>query len=101
MFTDKQGNSRELTNEEWAEFKKQNPVVAGYIENPDSIPKEKIENELSMEGWEDVASQILNNLWKLKGGTIFHKPVDPVLLRIPDYFSVIKEPMDFSTIKVN
>jgi hypothetical protein len=92
VFTDKQGHSRELTNEEWAEFKKQHPVVAGYIENPDSIPRDKIEGEMAMEGWEDVASQILNNLWKLKGAAIFHKPVDPVMLRIPDYFSVIKEP---------
>ena len=29
------------------------------------------------------------------------KPVDPVALNIPDYFDVIKNPMDFSTIKVS
>eukprot|EP00833_Pecoramyces_ruminatium_P005397 jgi/Orpsp1_1/1179429/evm.model.c7180000069315.1 len=29
----------------------------------------------------------------------FLKPVDPVLLNIPDYFTVIKHPMDLSTIK--
>ncbi len=35
----------------------------------------------------------VNNAW------IFHKPVDPHELEIPDYFDVIKNPMDFSTIK--
>jgi len=29
----------------------------------------------------------------------FHKPVDPVSLGLPDYFEVIKEPMDMSKIK--
>ena len=29
----------------------------------------------------------------------FHEPVDPVKLCIPDYFDVIKNPMDMSTIK--
>ena len=29
----------------------------------------------------------------------FHKPVDPVQLGLPDYFDVIKQPMDMSTIK--
>ena len=29
----------------------------------------------------------------------FHKPVDPVALGLPDYFDVIKEPMDMSKIK--
>eukprot|EP00742_Colponemidia_sp_Colp-10_P005704 GILJ01006097.1.p1 GENE.GILJ01006097.1~~GILJ01006097.1.p1 ORF type:complete len:537 (-),score=91.50 GILJ01006097.1:91-1701(-) len=29
----------------------------------------------------------------------FHEPVDPIGLGIPDYFEVIKRPMDFSTIR--
>ena len=41
----------------------------------------------------------MNSLWKAKDAELFHKPVDPVELGIPDYFSIIKEPMDFSTIK--
>jgi hypothetical protein len=100
VFTDRSGNSRELTTEEWEQFKRDYPVVAGYIENPDSIPKDKLEEDNTLEGWESVASQILNNLWKFKGAQIFHKPVDPIRLGIPDYPKVIKQPMDFSTIKV-
>jgi hypothetical protein len=38
-------------------------------------------------------------LWKLKDSEIFHRPVDPVELGIPDYPDIIKNPMDFSTIK--
>lgn len=99
VFTDKQGNSRELTTEEWEQFKKNYPTVAGYIENPDSIPREKLENEADLQGWESVAGEIMNNLWRMKGGQYFHKPVDAVRLNIPDYPHVIKNPMDFSTIK--
>ena len=29
----------------------------------------------------------------------FHEPVNPILLQLPDYFDVIKRPMDLSTIK--
>ncbi|VVB08162.1 unnamed protein product [Arabis nemorensis] len=32
-------------------------------------------------------------------GWLFNKPVDPVKLKIPDYFSVISKPMDLGTIK--
>ena len=35
---------------------------------------------------------------KHKYAYIFAKPVDPVALNIPDYFDVVKRPMDFGTI---
>jgi hypothetical protein len=41
----------------------------------------------------------MQTLWKFKDSEIFHKPVDPVELGIPDYPDIIKNPMDFSTIK--
>ena len=40
------------------------------------------------------------NLFKIKDSELFHMPVDIVLLGIPDYFDIIKKPMDFSTVKV-
>lgn len=41
----------------------------------------------------------MQKLWKANQAWIFHKPVDPEELEIPDYFEVITKPMDFSTIK--
>lgn len=37
----------------------------------------------------------------MKGSFIFHVPVDPIKLGIEDYFDIIKQPMDFGTIKNN
>ena len=36
---------------------------------------------------------------KHKYAWVFGKPVDPVALHIPDYFDIIKNPMDFGKIK--
>lgn len=41
---------------------------------------------------------ILKQLMKLKDATPFLKPVDPIALKCPDYFNIIKVPMDFGTI---
>lgn len=44
---------------------------------------------------------ILKELSKQPLSIYFNDPVDPVKLNIPDYFTIIKEPMDFSTIRKN
>ncbi|KAL7212668.1 hypothetical protein ACSBR2_015365 [Camellia fascicularis] len=44
-------------------------------------------------------SSILKQLMTHPSGWVFNHPVDPVKLNIPDYFSVISEPMDLGTIK--
>jgi hypothetical protein len=46
-------------------------------------------------------SDILKHLQKHAHAIWFRDPVDPIKLGIPDYFDVIKEPMDFSTIQFN
>ncbi|XP_073142033.1 transcription factor GTE10-like [Henckelia pumila] len=43
---------------------------------------------------------LLKNLMKQKNAWIFNKPVDIVESNIPDYFTVIKHPMDLGTVKV-
>jgi len=45
-----------------------------------------------------VCSLIVKTLERHPNSIPFLKPVDPVALNIPDYFNVIKHPMDFSTI---
>ena len=45
------------------------------------------------------ARECFTQVRKHKYAWVFGKPVDPVALHIPDYFDIIKEPMDFGTIK--
>lgn len=47
----------------------------------------------------DLCSHILNDICKHEFSYPFLKPVDPISLNVPDYFDVIKEPMDLSTVK--
>ncbi|CAI8597550.1 unnamed protein product [Vicia faba] len=42
---------------------------------------------------------LLNRLMSHQFGWVFNKPVDPVALNIPDYFNVIRHPMDLGTVK--
>ncbi|GMI42377.1 hypothetical protein TrCOL_g11584, partial [Triparma columacea] len=42
---------------------------------------------------------ILSNIQKHQFGWVFNQPVDPVELNLPDYFEIIKRPMDLGTIK--
>ena len=49
--------------------------------------------------WISLAFKALNACWKCKGGYYFHDPVDPASFGLDDYFDVIKQPMDFGTIK--
>lgn len=51
------------------------------------------------ECWDKVAKRLLNQLWRVNSSKIFHEPVNAEKLNIPDYFEVIKNPTDFSTIK--
>ena len=42
---------------------------------------------------------MISTLWKFNQSWVFHDPVDPAKDNVPDYFNVIKNPMDFGTIK--
>ena len=42
---------------------------------------------------------ILETLFNMDEGVWFREPVDPEKEKIPDYFDVIKNPMDLGTIK--
>ncbi|TVU02162.1 hypothetical protein EJB05_52358 [Eragrostis curvula] len=46
-----------------------------------------------------LCGKILRKLMDHKGCWLFNKPVDPVLYGIPDYFDVIRNPMDLGTVK--
>ncbi|CAA3004359.1 transcription factor GTE12 [Olea europaea subsp. europaea] len=42
---------------------------------------------------------ILRSLMEHPHGIAFNQPVDPVKLKVPDYFSIVTKPMDLGTIK--
>ena len=91
-----------LTDEEIKIFKEEHEDIYKYLvdENERQKLKETADKSLLyFESWEKQAKKLINLLWKVKGAYLFHKPVDPEELGIPDYFQVIKNPMDFSTIK--
>jgi hypothetical protein len=47
----------------------------------------------------DWAASILERIMEQDYAWVFSKPVDPVLLEIPDYFNVILHPMDLGTVR--
>ena len=99
-FTE-EGKTR-LTNEEYNNFKNDYQDILNLLNNKSELELLEINADKRLkdtEGWEKVAKKVLNSLWKIKDAAIFHRPVDPIELNIPDYFTIIKNPMDFSTIK--
>ncbi|KAI2517888.1 bromodomain testis associated, partial [Homo sapiens] len=42
---------------------------------------------------------VLKDLWKHSFSWPFQRPVDAVKLKLPDYYTIIKNPMDLNTIK--
>lgn len=96
------GKKIPLTNEEIKIFKKEHEDIYKYL--VDEKEREKLKENadkslLYFDTWEKQAKKLINMLWKVKGAYLFHKPVNPFELGIPDYFQIIKNPMDFSTIK--
>lgn len=64
------------------------------LEDVQAKKKQKLECDLSSQ-----CLPLLRMLMDHRVGWIFSMPVDPVELKIPDYFSVISKPMDLGTIK--
>ena len=92
-----------------------NPDIGKYF-NSESIPVDEgttsseldalqipdvPENAAIYDCWEKAAKRLINALLKNNSNWIFFEPVDPVKLGIPDYFDIIKHPMDFGTVKNN
>jgi len=44
------------------------------------------ENAPIYESWDKPAKRLMTSLWKFTPSWIFHDPVDPEKLNIPDYF---------------
>ena len=99
VYTNPKGESVEYSQKDFEEFKELYPEIANFLSNPLSISPEALDQSNEPDEWFSVVTQIFNAVWKLKGANIFHKPVDTVKLHLPDYFTVVKNPMDLGTIK--
>lgn len=99
-----------LTDEEFEQFKVENPDVAKYFlvdENgADTIaPISELHMPQVNEGaaiydhWEKAALRMMMTLGRNGSAWIFQEPVNVESLNIPDYFNIVKKPMDFGTIK--
>ena len=100
---DENGDKIPLSEEEYKDFMENNPEINDMIKNKNilkNLVNEIEDDEIKMcDSWEKIAKQLMNTLWKVRDAELFHKPVDPVELNIPNYFEIIKRPMDFSTVK--
>lgn len=103
------GQYEPVTDEEFEQFRKENPDIAKYFEvndeGEDVVPIDELaipdvpENAPIFDQWEKAASRLLMNLSRQPQAHIFAEPVDWVKFEIPDYPQIIKKPMDFGTIK--
>ncbi|CAG9331571.1 unnamed protein product [Blepharisma stoltei] len=102
MIVDENGNKRPTTISELASFEEDYPDISRYWRDPEASSELDTYDQDVLDGlkpWEKPGRKLLNALWRHKHAWIFYEPVDCVKLRIPDYYDVIKHPMDFGTIK--
>lgn len=98
-----------MTDAEFEQLRQTHPDVARYFEQTEdgqdvepisSLKVPEVDESAPIyDQWEQAAKRLLTSLTRSKKAFIFSKPVDPEELNIPDYFTVVKRPMDFSTIK--
>ena len=98
-----------LTDAEFEKFKQENPDLAAYFEQTedaqDVTPIEQLkvpevpESAPIYDQWEKAAQRLMMTLSRNQFAWIFAEPVNAEKLNIQDYYTVVKEPMDFGTIK--
>ena len=98
-----------MTDEEFEQFKVDNPVLAKYFETDDNendlvsideLPVPEVSDIAPIfDQWEKAAQRLMQTLQRNPKAYIFAEPVNFEALRIPDYPTIVKKPMDFGTIK--
>ncbi|XP_076584478.1 bromodomain-containing protein 4-like isoform X2 [Chaetodon auriga] len=86
-------------------------LEAGSSQNPPSAPQPLLFNPPPPEVWNPtkpkrqtnqlqyLLKEVLKSLWKHNFAWPFQAPVDAIKLNLPDYYKIIKTPMDMGTIK--
>lgn len=100
IFTGVDLESKDCEIPDFNKFRNLHPEIAYLLMNPElfeQIPQ--LESLLENHNWKIVALKIIKNLWKIKQAQIFHQPVDVEQYEIPEYYEIVKTPMDFGTIR--
>eukprot|EP01056_Protomagalhaensia_sp_Gyna25_P005773 Protomagalhaensia_sp_Gyna_25__5772@NODE_840_length_2524_cov_5_675252_g662_i0_p1_GENE_NODE_840_length_2524_cov_5_675252_g662_i0NODE_840_length_2524_cov_5_675252_g662_i0_p1_ORF_typecomplete_len693_score86_01Ank_4/PF13637_6/3_8e07Ank_4/PF13637_6/1_7e12Ank_4/PF13637_6/0_00028Ank_2/PF12796_7/1_4e13Ank_2/PF12796_7/1_2e06Ank_5/PF13857_6/0_00017Ank_5/PF13857_6/0_0045Ank_5/PF13857_6/1_7e09Bromodomain/PF00439_25/1_2e21Ank_3/PF13606_6/1_8e03Ank_3/PF13606_6/0_0004Ank_3/PF13606_6/0_0099Ank_3/PF13606_6/4_1e06 len=80
------------------EFEALYPEIAVW-DKSGTLPIVGLEQDPYRSKWHDQAMELMKYLCTLKGAWLFDAPVDPEKWNITDYFDIVKNPMDFCTIK--
>jgi len=102
MIVDNRGDKKPASEQDMVDFESKYPDIAAYWKDPEALAKLEAISVDELEKsrpWEKPAKKLMNNLWRTAHAWIFHEPVDPKKLHIDDYFEIIKQPMDFGTVK--
>ena len=102
VHIDDKGEKTKLNSDDIKSLKLNNPTVAKLLDDKDFLLNEVYslnKDILFYESWESEALKVLKELLKLPETEIFKYPVDPIENNVPNYYEVIKNPMDFSLIK--
>lgn len=92
MSLDKEDNTYTIPNNDFGEFNDQD-------DNNTRLKRKRSETKVKLGGVFPECVKIIKQLLNHKFAAPFAEPVDPVALQIPDYFDVIKNPMDLGTIQ--
>ena len=93
VYTD-DGDLLEPTEEQLAIFKERHPDLAARWADSAAV-----EAGLPPGEWEEQCFLLLDSILKMKRAAWFREPVDPVKMRLHNYFEFVKQPMDLGTVK--
>ena len=102
VHIDDKGEKTKLNSDDIKNLKLNYPKIGKLLDDKDYLLNEvySLNKELLFyESWEPEALKVINELLKLPETEIFKYPVDPIENNVPNYYEVIKKPMDFSSIK--
>jgi transcription initiation factor TFIID subunit 2 len=77
------------------------PTTASASSSEKAKPKPTSINPVMNESNKKRCERVLKKLWAHQASQPFYEPVDAVALNIPQYYEVIKRPMDLSVIRKN
>lgn len=90
-----QTNVRKLIDPQAQKASSLNRGVAGKLQSVNVPTVPETFSLLLRKQFENLLKKVMSH----QHGWVFNKPVDVVALKIPDYFKVIKKPMDLGTVK--